>query len=400
MGWLGENQDDLMCFAHSMGARVFLNAPLPPVGDWGNETKVQEWIEGHVQQALRTHADGTNFDFEDVLPALSPQVSQLTNLVARTKQEFNRRIPFFQVSVDVAWSPAGIDGRWYDYKGLADASDFLFVMSYDLQSQMWARCIAQANAPLGQVRHGLEEYLALGIPADKMILGVPWYGYRYACEGTNLSPHEELCAIKDVVPFRDCSCSDASGAQIPLSDIEHINFTTPRKWDRFSQTPYRNTVDAQGQFYQVDTNQTLKNGPCVDLNHLLKCACCLVHSILYIVYYICILYYISYIIYYISYIIYGFHLYDINYGCLSFSGVGAFSQVWYDDVESLTLKYRLASELGLRGVGPWSFDMVNPSTTGPLAPEEKQAMWDALGEFTGRKSGEKIGEKRTGRTWM
>eukprot|EP00242_Pyramimonas_sp_CCMP2087_P011805 CAMPEP_0198202110 /NCGR_PEP_ID=MMETSP1445-20131203/5191_1 /TAXON_ID=36898 /ORGANISM="Pyramimonas sp., Strain CCMP2087" /LENGTH=325 /DNA_ID=CAMNT_0043872847 /DNA_START=217 /DNA_END=1197 /DNA_ORIENTATION=+ len=325
MGWLGENQDDLMCFAHSMGARVYLQAPLPPVGDWGNETKVQEWIEGHVQQALRTHADGTNFDFEDVLPALSPQVSQLTNLVARTKQEFNLRIPFFQVSVDVAWSPAGIDGRWYDYKGLADASDFLFVMSYDMQSQMWARCIAQANAPLGQSRHGLEEYLALGIPADKMILGVPWYGYRYACEGTNLSPHEDLCAIKNVVPFRDCSCSDASGAQIPLSDIEHINFTTPRKWDRFSQTPYRNTVDTQGQLYQV----------------------------------------------------------------------------WYDDVESLTLKYRLASELGLRGVGPWSFDMVNPSTTGPLvAPEEKQAMWDALGEFTGRRSGDTIGGKRTGRTWL
>ena len=29
------------------------------------------------------------------------------------------------------------------------------------------------------------------------------------------------------------------------------------------------------------------------------------------------------------------------------------SQVWYDDAESLTLKYELAHELGLRGVRPW-----------------------------------------------
>lgn len=41
-----------------------------------------------------------------------------------------------QVSVDVAWSPVGIDYRFYDYKGLADASDFLFVMAYDMQSQV------------------------------------------------------------------------------------------------------------------------------------------------------------------------------------------------------------------------------------------------------------------------
>lgn len=40
-----------------------------------------------------------------------------------------------QVSVDVPWSPHGIDGRNYDWPGLAAAADLLFVMAYDMQSQ-------------------------------------------------------------------------------------------------------------------------------------------------------------------------------------------------------------------------------------------------------------------------
>lgn len=41
-----------------------------------------------------------------------------------------------QVTVDVPWSPYDIDGRSYDFKGLADAADLLFVMMYDTQSQV------------------------------------------------------------------------------------------------------------------------------------------------------------------------------------------------------------------------------------------------------------------------
>ena len=44
-----------------------------------------------------------------------------------------------QISVDVAWSPYGIDGRNYDVTGLAAAADLLFVMAYDMQSQVRRR---------------------------------------------------------------------------------------------------------------------------------------------------------------------------------------------------------------------------------------------------------------------
>ncbi len=34
--------------------------------------------------------------------------------------------------------------------------------------------MANANSPLALVRAGVQQYLALGIPASKLVLGVPW----------------------------------------------------------------------------------------------------------------------------------------------------------------------------------------------------------------------------------
>ena len=75
---------------------------------------------------------------------------------------------FPQVTFDVAWSPKNIDKRCYNYTGIAGACDFLFVMSYDEQSQIWSECIAAANAPYNQTLagknsrndHGLERWLS------------------------------------------------------------------------------------------------------------------------------------------------------------------------------------------------------------------------------------------------
>lgn len=61
----------------------------------------------------------------------------------------------FQVSVDVAWSPFNIDLRYYDYGGLAEAADFLFVMAYDEQSQILGDCIAGANSGFPRAMQGM-----------------------------------------------------------------------------------------------------------------------------------------------------------------------------------------------------------------------------------------------------
>jgi di-N-acetylchitobiase len=61
----------------------------------------------------------------------------------------------FKISVDVAWSPAGIDSRYYDFVGLSEASDYFFVMAYDEQSQILGECIAYANSGLYRTMEGM-----------------------------------------------------------------------------------------------------------------------------------------------------------------------------------------------------------------------------------------------------
>ena len=58
-------------------------------------------------------------------------------------------------------------------------------------------------------------------------------------------------------------------------------------------------------------------------------------------------------------------------------------QVWYDDPRSLRPKYRLAAELGLRGVGIWNLDLLDYSAAAaPVARQQTRDMWDALKAFT------------------
>jgi len=59
------------------------------------------------------------------------------------------------VTVDVAWNSGGVDGRFYDYKRIADASDFLFVMSYDERSQIFHECLAWANSAYNNTLYGI-----------------------------------------------------------------------------------------------------------------------------------------------------------------------------------------------------------------------------------------------------
>jgi spore germination protein YaaH len=59
---------------------------------------------------------------------------------------------------------------------------------------------------------------------------------------------------------------------------------------------------------------------------------------------------------------------------------GIIHQRWFDDPDSLRLKYAAAKELGLRGVGPFCYGDIWYDT--PSHKAHAEAMWDALHAFT------------------
>ncbi|KAK3561460.1 hypothetical protein QTP86_002812 [Hemibagrus guttatus] len=149
----GKYDAELMCYAHSKGARLVLKGDVP-LSDIVDATKRTAWITEKVNLAKSQFMDGINLDIEQAVEEFSPEYYALTALVKETTETFHSEIPGSQVSFDVAWSPKCIDKRCYDYKAIADSCDLLFVMSYDEQSQIWGDCIAKANAPLNQTLTG------------------------------------------------------------------------------------------------------------------------------------------------------------------------------------------------------------------------------------------------------
>ncbi|KAL7396253.1 hypothetical protein ABVT39_003025 [Epinephelus coioides] len=244
----GKYDAELMCYAHSKGARVVLKGdiPLSYVMDQQNRTA---WIAEAVSLAKIQYVDGINLDIEQAVDEGSPEYYALTALVKETTEAFHREIPGSQVSFDVAWSPNCIDKRCYDYVAIAESCDLVFVMSYDEQSQIMGDCIAMANAPLSQTLNGYDQFLSLKIDPKKLVMGVPWYGYDYPC--LNFS-QEGVCSLKKV-PFRGAPCSDAAGKQKTYKWImTQVNSSlSGRLWDDKQKAPYFNYKDLQGQMHQV-----------------------------------------------------------------------------------------------------------------------------------------------------
>ena len=142
-----------------------------------NATAVADWIESKVYWAAEHYADGFVFDEEDSSPMMynSEWNYAFSALVALTNATLQAVRPGSTLAVAVAWGPDGVDQRYYDYRGLAFGSYTFFVMGYSLNSQVFNRCVACGNS-LPQLQHGLEHFLALGIPTSKLVLGTSWGG--------------------------------------------------------------------------------------------------------------------------------------------------------------------------------------------------------------------------------
>lgn len=244
---------DMLCHAHANQVKVSVIVGFP-VAQLQNETFIQAFIDQQIAAAQAGFYDGINFDVED--PLTLEQAPALTAVVNRTAIAMKAAIvPDFQISVDVAWSPNCIDERCYDYASLCSAADLCFVMAYDMRSQVFwpAPCIASANSPLPLVASGLTNFTSLSIPADKLILGVPWYGYTYTCID-DPAPDQNVCTIQRVT-WRGVNCSDAVGSEIDYSYVNSLianNATRAVAWNDTLSAPFFDYVDATtGAVHQV-----------------------------------------------------------------------------------------------------------------------------------------------------
>lgn len=120
--------------------------------------------------------DGINIDIENVSEVDREQytyfVKTLKNKLPKSKV----------VSVAVAANPNGWTKGWhgsYDYKNLSKYADYLLLMAYD---ESYSGSKEGPIASIDWVERGIKYALNQGVPNEKLVLGIPFYG-RYWIEG-------------------------------------------------------------------------------------------------------------------------------------------------------------------------------------------------------------------------
>ncbi len=134
-----------------------------------NTSAEYRFLTNMVSVVQTNGLDGVNFDFEDMKPADAPLYTTLIVDASSLLHAMGK-----WVSVDVTL-PSN-DPNWsliYQRKSLANASDYLVAMSYD-QHYLGEQQIGSVSS-IPWMESGINSIMQEGIPANKILLGVPFY---------------------------------------------------------------------------------------------------------------------------------------------------------------------------------------------------------------------------------
>lgn len=175
--------------AHQSGTKVILtltqmdNNTIEQFLDneeaWKTATSQALW------EVLKRGIDGVNIDFEYTGDPGSEYRQKMSNFIRYFTDTMHHNISGSKVTVSV-YASSVKEPNIYNIASLAKASDGLFMMAYDFATSGSDK--AMPTSPLGGHKEGKYWYdittavndFLTQMPPDKLILGLPWYGYNYA----------------------------------------------------------------------------------------------------------------------------------------------------------------------------------------------------------------------------
>lgn len=179
--------------------------------------------------------DGVNVDIEGVGAAYKDAHTDFIRLLRQAIPSHK------EVSVAVAANPNGWTAGWhgfYDYKKISDYADYLMIMAYD---ESWE----SPDSPIGPVasisfsERSIQYAINQGVPKDKIVYGLPFYGRLWKLDGPTL----ENKAI--------------TGLGVSSTRVEPVvkQFRGNISFDDKTQSSYANFTIPQGQSYYIGSRK-------------------------------------------------------------------------------------------------------------------------------------------------
>lgn len=182
----------------------------------------QKLIDNVIATMKRKGYYSLNIDFERILPA---DRELYNNFLRRISEVLHQNNYLLSTALAPKISATQV-GAWYeahDYPAHGEIADFVILMTYEWG---WSGGPPMAVAPINQVRKVLD-YAVSVIPPNKIMMGMPLYGYDW-----------KLPYVKGGPFARRVSPQDAIGIAARYgSNIEY---------DRQSQSPFFNYIDESG----------------------------------------------------------------------------------------------------------------------------------------------------------
>lgn len=166
--------------ARAAGANVGVSLGMPE--NISNASSRRQTISSAMNSCRSLPGCNTlNIDIESPVGNGSAASHELTTFVTELVAAAKQGSEPYSLVYDAAARP-GYEGRYYDYGAFSDSGiDWFFVMDYDLNDYddpaPW-NDHSLANSPLPVVEKGLRELIAI-LPASKVVVGLPFYGYEY-----------------------------------------------------------------------------------------------------------------------------------------------------------------------------------------------------------------------------
>jgi len=178
--------------AHDNGARVILTITCMDNDTiesfLGSDVARERTINDTIDEVKNRGIDGVNVDVEYVGTPNAYYREQFSIFISELSTRMHKELPSSYVTVSVYASSAK-EAKMYDIASIGKSADGVFMMAYDFAGRGSSE--AMPTAPLYGHKEGKYSYdIATAVkdfqkhmPANKIILGVPYYGYSYLVNG-------------------------------------------------------------------------------------------------------------------------------------------------------------------------------------------------------------------------
>jgi spore germination protein YaaH len=230
-GW---DQTPVIDYAHARGVKVVLT--VTNFGSAANKAILRDTLKQvKMFQTLVTllksrNGDGVNFDLETVGAAYR---LKLVDFMKRAVRIIKGALPGSEISM--ATPAVDWNGSW-DLQSLSEICDYLIVMGYDYfwSSSPTAGPVAPLAGESYNVTRTVDTYLAAGVPASKLLLGIPWYGYNWPVNSLNRK-------------------ATAIGVATAVTSVvaESLSANYGKLFDQTTKVPWFGYKDASNVFHQI-----------------------------------------------------------------------------------------------------------------------------------------------------